>query len=281
MRLSGRDFGGAISTTPYPLPIRRDLKWDFSDIEFRFVDDDILVSYAWAALSILTPATERFFVTALRPLISSVDNAKLRQDMEDMLTQEAMHAAAHARFNRALARKGYPVDRAEPHVEAMLTWISDNCSQMDMVAMVAFGEHLFHSLARTFLGDTSIGAAMAPGFRRLLEYHMLEEVEHAAVAQDVLKYFLCGDDYVHRARISAMAMQQVMSALTGIMNELVVHGPEGITWKNRARFSSYALAEPGVLRLTGCRIAAYVRPDYDLQFEPEDARLRAHFGAGL
>ena len=122
---------------------------------------------------------------------------------------------------------------------------------------------------------------MAPGFRRLLEYHMLEEVEHAAVAQDVLKYFLCGDDYVHRARISAMAMQQVMRALTGIMNELVVHGPERITWKNWARFSSYALTEPGVLRLTGCHIAAYVRPDYDLQFEPEDARLRAYFDASL
>jgi predicted metal-dependent hydrolase len=262
MRLSGRDFFGAASSTPQPLPMRRQLKWDFSDITPVFVEGDILVSYGWAALSIFAPASERFFISALRPLIDSVDDPKLRQDIEDMLAQEAMHAAAHARFNRALAKIGYPVDRTAPHIEKMLEWFSNNCSRMELVGIVAFGEHAIYSLAKTFLDDPSIGADMAPAFRRLLEYHLVEEVEHAAVAQDVLRYFMCGNDYADRARVAAMAMRKVLPVLHAIMNELVMHGPEQITANNWARLSHYGLVSPGILLPMGQRMAAYLHPNF-------------------
>lgn len=264
MRLSGRDFFGAASSTQLPLPMRRHLKWDFSDIETHFVDGDILVSYAWAALSVFAQASERFFISAFRPLIDCVDDPKLRQDMEAMLAQEAMHAAAHARFNRALAKIGYPIDRTAPHTEKTLEWFSTNCSRMEIVGIVAFAEHAIYSLARTFLADPSIGSAMTPSFRRLLEYHWLEEIEHAAVAQDVLKYFLCGNDYADRVRVSAIATRRVIAVLQAIMSELVEHGPEKITLANWARLSSYGLVSPGFLPPLGLRIAAYLHPDFGL-----------------
>lgn len=274
MRLSGRDFFSAASSTQLPLPMRRQPKWDFSDIETRFVDGDILVSYAWAALSIFAQASERFFVSAFRPLIDCVDDPKLRQDMEAMLAQEAMHAAAHGRFNRALAKIGYPIDRTAPHTEETLEWFSSNCSKMEIVGIVAFAEHAIYSLARTFLADPSIGSAMTPSFRRLLEYHWLEEIEHAAVAQDVLNYFLCGNDYADRARVSAIATRRVVAVLQAIMSELVEHGPEKITLKNWARLSSYGLVEPGILLPLGLRITAYLRPDFSSPEDPNGAAGR-------
>src|SRR5476649_2920207 len=98
-----------MSQTPFDLPIRRDLRWDFSGVDAHFVADDILVNHLWTAFSLGAPATERFFISALRPLADRIGDLKLKQDMDSMLAQEAMHAATHAKFNRELLSKGVPI----------------------------------------------------------------------------------------------------------------------------------------------------------------------------
>ena len=269
-----------ISQTPFELPIRRGLRWDFEDIELKFVSDDILVNYLWAAFSIGAPGIERFFIAALRPLADQVADAKLRQDMENMLTQEAMHAATHAKFNRALAKKGLPIQHADAHIEAMLAWISANCTQMEMVGMVAAGEHLLYSFATMFLADDSVGAAMSPGARRLFDYHMLEEAEHGAVSHDIFRYF-CGDNYLHRVRTALIALNCVRKLLLTTVSILIADGDERITWRNWLRFWSYSLVRPGLFRHMAVRLAQYLNPFYRLRFEGEDRAVRDRLEARL
>jgi hypothetical protein len=268
--------GQSISQTPFDLPIRRDLRWDFTDVELKFVSDDILVNYLWTALSLGAPGIERFFITALHPLADQIVDVKLRQDMENMLAQEALHAATHAKFNRALAAKGVSIRRANEHVDEVVKWISSSFSQMDMVGMVAAGEHLLYSFAAIYLTDEAIGASMSRPAERLFDYHMLEESEHGAVSHDIFRYF-CRDSYLHRVRTAFVAVQGVSRLLLGTMRVLIEDGPETITWRNWLRFWNYGLVRPGLFRLMAFRLIQYLSPFYRLSFEVEDDVIRRKY----
>jgi predicted metal-dependent hydrolase len=268
------------SQTPFDLPIRRDLKWDFSDVQLKFVSDDVLVNYLWTIASVSAPGIERFFVTALRPLAEKIADPKLKSDMENMLVQEAMHAATHARFNRALADKGLPLEQAAARVDHLLDWVAKNCTQRDMIGMVAAGEHLIYSFATLFLADESIRAAMSPAARRLFDYHMLEEAEHGAVAHDVYRYF-CPDDYLHRLKTTLTSVLLLVRLAQTTLTTLIDEGDEEITWKNWARFCWYGLLKPGVFRLMAIRLAHYLSPLYPLSFEFGDRSAWAECEARL
>jgi hypothetical protein len=276
MRLSARDFGQFTSPAPIDLPIRRHLRWEFDDVPVKFANDDLLISYLWAAFSIGAPSIERFFVASLRPLIDSVADAKLARELDGMLTQEAMHAAAHAKFNRTLSEKGLPVDRAQAYVEDLVTRVGDhNYTSMDLVGMVAAGEHVMHSLARIYRSDPSIGAAMAPGARRLFEYHMLEEIEHISVSREAFLYF-CGDDYVQRVKTGLITLVNIMDWFINTMTILLQEGPDTIAWRDWARFWRYGLVQPGVFPVMAFRIAEYFSPFYALRIDSEDKSPRVY-----
>lgn len=271
-----RQIRQTVSQTPFDLPVRRDLRWDFGDVEKRFMAGDLLVNYLWASFSLGAPAIERFFIVALRPLSERVEDPKLRQDMEGLIAQEAMHAAAHGKFNRALAESGLSVRCADAHIDEILKWVSANCSQMDMVGIVAAGEHMLYSFASLYLTDETIGAAMSPPARRLFEYHMLEEAEHGAVSHDIFRYF-CGDKYWHRVKTAFMAARIVHQLLSKTMTILIEDNPEKIGWRNWIHFWTYALVRPGLDRLMAWRLIGYLNPFYRLRFTVEDAAVRKKY----
>ena len=265
-----------MSQTPFDLPIRRDLRWDFSGVNARFVADDILVNYLWTAFSLGAPGIERFFISALRPLTSQIDDPKLKQDMDGMLAQEAMHAAAHAKFNRELATNGLSIERATLHIDEVVTWISSNFEPMDMVGIVAAGEHMLYSFAIFYLSDESIGASMSPQARRLFEYHMLEEAEHGAVSHDIFRYF-CNDRYFHRVKTAFIAARAINRLLLGTMRILAEGAPDKITWRNWLRFWRYGLTRPGLFRIMAVRLIQYLSPFYRLSFAVGDAAIRKRY----
>ena len=262
-----------LSQTPFELPIRRDLRWDFSGVDARFVADDVLVNHLWTAFSLGAPGIERFFIAALRPLANRIADAKLRRDMDSMLAQEAMHAATHAKFNRELLTKGVSIERATAHIDGIVAWISSNFDAMDMVGMVAAGEHMLYSFAVLYLADASIGASMSPQARRLFEYHMLEEAEHGAVSHDIFRHF-CSGSYWHRVRTAFIAARAINRLLLGTMRILIEDGPDKITWRNWLRFWRYGLARPGLFRIMAVRLLQYLSPFYRMSFATGDEALR-------
>jgi len=267
MRLSARDFGQTFSRTPIELPIRRDLRWDFDDVEAKFVADSLLISLVWATFSVGAPATERFFVLATRPLIDRVADEKLRRDMDGMLMQEAMHAAAHIQFNRALAAKGLSIARAEAYVDDLLARTAKASPPMEMVGMLAAGEHVMTTMARIYLSDPSIGAAMSPSARRLLDYHMLEEAEHGAVGRDVFRYF-CEDDYWLRTTTGLKFLLLNFHCFLATISILGNDGSAKMSVRDWVRFWEYGLVRPGLFRRIAVGVAEYFSPFHDAPIDP-------------
>jgi predicted metal-dependent hydrolase len=265
-----------MSQTQFALPIRRDLRWDFSGVNARFVADDILVNHLWTAFSLGAPGIERFFISALRPLAHRINDLKLKQDMDGMLAQEAMHAATHAKFNRELMSKGVSIQRATSHIDEIVAWISTSFTAMDMVGMVAAGEHMLYSFAVLYLADESIGASMSPEAQRLFEYHMLEEAEHGAVSHDIFRYF-CNDSYLHRVRTAIIAVRAINRLLLGTVRILIEDGSDNITWRNWLRFWAYGLVRPGLFRIMAVRLLQYLSPFYRMSFKVGDEVVRRHY----
>ena len=86
-----------ISQTPFEIPVRKDLEWDFSATPRHFVDADPFVSFLWAALSADAPPIETFFIKALLPTIESISgDEKLARDVRNMVAQEGQRLGSPA-----------------------------------------------------------------------------------------------------------------------------------------------------------------------------------------
>ena len=264
------------SQTPFHLPLRDDLAWDFSDVPARFVDDDVLVNYLWMGMSLAAPGIERFFIKALRPLAGQIDDDKLREDMERMIVQEGMHSAVHAEFNKHLASMGVDARHAYQKIDELLDWIAENHTVMDMTGMVSAGEHMLYSFAVVFLGHEEIRRSLHPGARRLFEYHLLEEAEHGAVSHDVYRYF-CGHHYGHRVKTALAAARAVTRLINGTITMLAEDAGEKITWRNRLALLRYGFVRPGLFRLMIARFLQYLSPRYRLTFAHEDLETMKAF----
>lgn len=259
-----------LSQTPFEIPVRRDLKWDFSDVEKHVIADDILINYLWMTISLGAPGIEKFFVNALGPLEDQItDDPKLKRDMKNMLVQEMMHSATHAKFNRALEAAGWNIRAIYDEIDEIIAFVDRTYTPKEMVGMVAAGEHMLYSFANVYFDNPEIREAMTPPTRRLFDYHLLEEAEHGAVSHDIYRYF-CGDGYWFRLKTALQAVGLVRKLLGRTMKRMIAESDEPIGWRNHLRLWRYLLIEPGLLRLLGARLLQYLNPAYTLQFDPGD-----------
>jgi len=260
------------SQTPFDIPVRRDIKWDFSDVEAQIMDDDVLVNYLWMSISLGAPGIEKFFIQALNPLAEQIKDDKLRADMENMIAQEALHSATHAKFNRALEAAGQPIGPSYAEIDRIVDWVSENHTQMEMVGMVSAGEHMLYSFAMIYMKNDKIRATMKPAMRRLFDYHLMEEAEHGAVSHDIFRYF-CGDSYWFRVKTALMALSLVNKLLGNQMGVLIDNGSTTITWCNKLKLAWYGFGNPGLFRMMLGRFIGYLNPLYSLEFAERDMDL--------
>ncbi|MGB0922590.1 MAG: metal-dependent hydrolase [Alphaproteobacteria bacterium] len=265
-----------ISQTPFDIPVRRDVKWDFSDVEKKILNDDVLINYLWMGISLGAPGIEKFFINALSPLTDEIKDDKLREDMANMIAQEALHSATHAKFNRALEAAGQDIEASYAEIDSIVEWVAENHTQMEMVGMVSAGEHMLYSFAMIYMKDERIRASMTPATRRLFDYHLMEEAEHGAVSHDIYRYF-CGESYWFRVKTAFMAVRLVRKLLGNQLGALIEQGDEKITWRNWVRFISYGFGKPGLFRLMLWNLLEYLSPTYKLTFHERDLELVRRF----
>ncbi|TJY58389.1 metal-dependent hydrolase [Sinimarinibacterium sp. CAU 1509] len=258
-----------LSQTPYDINVRADLKWDFSKVGKQFVDGDPLISCLWAAFSIGAPVIERFFIKALKPTVDTiVGDEKLIDDVRCMIAQEVHHSAAHIVFNKHLESLGFDVKAVTKQMEATVQVMTRDMTPIDMLGIVAAGEHALYSFAQVFIRSNQVRKTMHPQVERLFLYHMLEEAEHGAVSHDQYRYF-AGNDYFHRLRTASRA-RHLFSLLTDAVSTLSGQLDVEITAKNWIALHRYLWGNPGLFRLMIGNLAGYLAPWYQLTFTHED-----------
>lgn len=187
------------------LPIRR-------DIQFKLPASRTLdwhargapVTHFFNALSVFFPVGERFFIASVRNYRERIADPQLQQAVTAFIGQEAMHGREHETYNRLLQASGMPARRLERLVVAALGAAQKLTPKSFQLATTLALEHHTAIIADLLLSRPELLADSDPAFRRLWQWHALEETEHKAVAYDVWDQAVGSGRVMHAMRSLCM-----------------------------------------------------------------------------
>jgi predicted metal-dependent hydrolase len=136
-------------------------------------------------INLLFPAGERFFIRSVKHYMDRI-SPELAAQVRGFFGQEGRHAYAHERFFDTMRAQGYDIDSILKRYEHVAYDIIEKASPAALRLSVTVAlEHFTAILAEDALTGRELSRA-EPEMRRLLQWHAIEELEHKAVAFDVL-----------------------------------------------------------------------------------------------
>jgi hypothetical protein len=145
-----------------------------------------LATHIANGVNLLFPAGERFFVRSVRHYLDRIEDPALREQVKGFFGQEGRHARAHEQFFERLSAQGYRVDAFLRAYERIAYGFIEPISPPALrLAVTAAAEHFTAIMAENALRERFLDHAH-PTMRDLLFWHAAEEIEHKAVAFDVL-----------------------------------------------------------------------------------------------
>ncbi|HEX3771094.1 MAG TPA: metal-dependent hydrolase [Polyangiaceae bacterium] len=176
--------------TPGPQTIRpRSPRFDFEQVPRHWFANSVIGTAFANGLNLLFPAGERFFVRSVRRYLDRIQDPKLREDVKGFSGQEGLHAYAHERQFEALEKQGYAIRPFLRFYEAFAYGFVERIAPAQLcLSTTAACEHFTATMAANALAREAEGALLLqePTMRALLLWHSVEEIEHRAVAFDVL-----------------------------------------------------------------------------------------------
>jgi len=165
-------------------------KLDFGldgDIPKYWLDNDPFKTRFFDAMSTLFPVGERFFITCVRDFRDQITDRQLLQEIKDFTRQEAQHGILHTKYNDRLQTQGIRVDLILAGQERRLFQIIRKiASRRFTLGITAAAEHITAIMADTFVQRAEVMQGADERVRALYVWHAMEEMEHKAVAFDVL-----------------------------------------------------------------------------------------------
>jgi predicted metal-dependent hydrolase len=157
------------------------------DIPKYWLDGDAFKTRFFDAMSTLFPQGEKFFITSVREYKDQITDPKLAQDVKDFTRQEAQHSMVHNRYNERLKAQGVDIDDITQRMEEDLFGEANKrLTPLQRLAITSALEHLTSMMCTCFFERRDLLEKCDPRIRAIYAWHAIEEVEHKAVAFDVL-----------------------------------------------------------------------------------------------
>jgi predicted metal-dependent hydrolase len=168
----------------------RKLRFDFTAVPRHWFGGSRLATHLANGVNMLFPQGERFFVRSVHHFLDHpavAADPELVAQVKGFFGQEGKHASAHDDYNDMLRAQGYPVDRFLARVNAVsYGWLEPRTPPALRLAMTAAAEHFTAIMAENAF-EKQLLAMAHPTMKALLLWHASEEIEHKAVAFDVLQ----------------------------------------------------------------------------------------------
>src|SRR5687767_15150839 len=171
-------------TTPANLTITpRDLRVDRNTRNARWWHGgDPVATAFFNALSASFPQGETFFIEAVRRFRERGD-ARLQEQIQAFIAQEAAHTREHVVFNKLIKNAGYDTTAMDADTRRLLD-IARSRHPVAQLAITVALEHFTAIMAHCLLTDKNPLPGAPPEVLRLWQWHAIEELEHKAVAYD-------------------------------------------------------------------------------------------------
>jgi predicted metal-dependent hydrolase len=168
-------------------PTPRTPRLGFADVPKHWFAGSAAATHVANGVNLLFPAGERFFVRSVRHYLDQLDDPKLVAQVRGFFGQEGRHAQAHERFFDTLREQGFEIDELLAEYERVAFGLIERRTSPALRLSVTVAlEHFTAILAEDVLAAGDLDGAHSV-MRQLLEWHALEELEHKAVAFDVLR----------------------------------------------------------------------------------------------
>jgi len=176
------------SPTEHPIVPRENLDFGLDgDIPRFWLDNDPFKSRFFDAMSTFFPEGERFFISCVRDFRDQITDPKLLAEVRDFTRQEGQHGIVHRQFNNRVKAQGVDVDRIEGiTVFVLFKVLRRVMPKKATLALTAAFEHMTALMAHGFEAAKVMDKA-DPRIRAMYTWHAIEEVEHKAVAFDVMQ----------------------------------------------------------------------------------------------
>ncbi|KCZ64120.1 hypothetical protein L53_06365 [Hyphomonas sp. L-53-1-40] len=176
--------------TPEDITIQpRNLRFDMTAAEDGrpWLDGNPVATAVYNAMSLTFPEGERMFMDAVKAYRGEV-SGKLADDVQDFITQEAIHSREHHLLNNKIDPEKYPIAEINAAIMEKINFARAGGPMRMLIGTICL-EH-FTSMMADLMFDAEIdGVAMFsktdPALERLWRWHAMEETEHKAVAYDV------------------------------------------------------------------------------------------------
>lgn len=154
-------------------------RWWFADDPFktRFFD----------AMSLLFPEGEKFFIACVRDYREQISDPELQSQVKDFIYQEGQHGKVHSAYNDRIAQQGIRVSAIIEQEKRILAGLRRYLPASYTIAHTAAVEHMTAIMAHSFMKDSDVFEAADERMRALYVWHGVEEIEHKAVAFDVMQ----------------------------------------------------------------------------------------------
>ena len=174
--------------TQHPIVPRERLDFGLDgDIPRYWLNGDAFKTRFFDAMSTFFPEGERFFITCVRDFKDQITDPTLLKEVRDFTRQEGQHGMVHRQFNDRLKEQGVRMDRIESLTVFWLFKVLRNVfSRKTTLAITAAFEHMTALMAHGF-EEAKVLEHADPRIRAMYTWHAIEEVEHKAVAFDVMQ----------------------------------------------------------------------------------------------
>jgi uncharacterized protein len=231
------------------------------DIARHWYEGDAFKTRFFDAMSTLFPEGERFFIECVRDYRQQVKDPVLQEQVKNFIFQEAQHGQQHDRFNARLAQQGIRTDVIEASNRSTIRWWRTHIHRKLTLAMTAAAEHLTAIMAHAFLGNRELFTQADPRMRALYYWHAIEEIEHKAVAYDVMQK-VAGVGYF--TRITGMLLETFIFPffVFMIMNHMFKVDGLQSRWKLWLKGLWWLYGPRGVMTRLLPHYLAYYRPGF-------------------
>jgi hypothetical protein len=244
------------------IPIPRDPNLDLSTVPRHWLANNAVGTAISNGINMLFPHGERFFVRSVKHYLDAIEDPTLRAQVKAFFKQEGHHAHAHDQFNAVLRAQGFEIDRFLDRYARISKWIEARVPKKLNLAGTAAAEH-FTAILADGAFNRGILDQLDPRMRELLAWHAAEEIEHKAVAFDVLRTV----DPSYALRMAGLAYATTMLAGFWLWGTVMLLRQEKLPRGELAKQLGQMRKDDPILRRVFLRgIRQYMRRD----FHPRD-----------
>jgi predicted metal-dependent hydrolase len=173
------------SKTEHAIPVRTpDLRFD-APMPLLWLRDNAYLTFLFNGFNLTFPQGERHFVRAVHDHLPLITDPTLREQIRGFSGQEGQHARIHERVFDALRAQGFDLDPFFLRYDRYVKTVAERPAALRLAATAAL-EHYTATLAQLVFMPGFMDGVHEP-MRQLLVWHAAEELEHRAVAFDVLR----------------------------------------------------------------------------------------------